>query len=197
MGQATMHARRDRWVKLLHLLVCMSAWPVSACLDNKLDTDDVERTTEFIASTSDFAKYKDWMSFARDITSEHDGVLGTTTIYVRELPNAQKFAIGSLIVKTMQANDTNELTIHAMSKRGGTFNSTGAVGWEYFELMLNKAGTPYILWRGEKPPTGEQYRLLLGSTNTSTTTESDCNTCHDSGHDGVLGDDLNSLFTAP
>jgi hypothetical protein len=83
-----------------------------------------------------------------------------------------------------------------MSKRGANFNPTGAAGWEYFELKLNNQGTPYILWRGDKPPTGEQYKLLLGAS-AMPSTEGDCNGCHSAGPDGILGDDLLPLLKNP
>jgi len=180
------------------MLACLVAWPTSACLDNKLDTEDVASKTEFIANTSSFAGYADWMAFEHDVTSDHDGALGTTTVYASELPDdtTQKFPLGTLLLKTMQAAGSDEITIHAMSKRGGTFNPRGALGWEYFELQLNKQGTPYILWRGDRPPTGEQYKALLGA-DTAPTVESDCNGCHGAGKDGVLGDDLTALFSSP
>jgi hypothetical protein len=183
--------------RLVCVLACLVAWPTTACLDNKLDTTDVESKTEFIANTSSFASYADWMEFEHDVTSDHGGVLGTTTVYVSKLPDAttRKFPVGALLVKTTKTADSDALTIHAMSKRGGTFNATGAVGWEYFELLLSKQGTPYILWRGEKPPSGEQYKLLLGAEATPNT-EGDCNGCHGAGQDGMLGDALTTLLSS-
>ena len=36
---------------------------------------------------------------------------------------------------------------------------------EFFELALNPKMVPFWLWRGENPPTGEQYRAILSKNN--------------------------------
>jgi hypothetical protein len=70
------------------------------------------------------------------------------------------------------------------------------LGWEYFELLLDAKGVPFILWRGADPPTGEVYRSLLGTENLDRPMELDgnCNGCHMEGQDGVLGDDVLKLL---
>jgi hypothetical protein len=171
----------------------------SGCLDNKLDPSDAP--TVYLAQQTDFADYLKWMAFPSDVTEEHGGVIGTTTIYVKELPpaNEHAFPVGALVVKTMKAIDSDTMTIHAMAKRGSGFNADGALGWEYFELILQKNGTPAILWRGEQPPSGEMYQSLLGTTTPSTAaaTEGNCNDCHASGTDGMLGNDIVDLIKRP
>lgn len=181
----------------VYALAWLAALPCAACLDNELEPEAGMKVV-FIAQTGDFAPYREWMLFEHDVTADHGGLLGTTSVYVSELPDetTHKFAVGTILFKTMKTADSDALTIHAMSKRGGNFNPQGAAGWEYFELKLNKQGTPYILWRGEKPPSGEQYKLLLGG-DTMPTTEGNCNDCHAAGHDGVLGEDLVPLLKLP
>jgi hypothetical protein len=100
------------------------------------------------------------------------------------------------LFKTTDVEGFDKPVIHAMAKRGSGFNASGALGWEYFELLLSKQGAPYILWRGAKPPAGEMYQMLLGSMNVERpmTNDGDCNGCHAKGDDGVLGDDVLQLL---
>jgi hypothetical protein len=175
----------------------------AACLDNELDPDDmVDGKSVFIAQAQDFFDYADWMTFERETKSEHGGVLGVTTIYVNELPETdpetdqRNFPIGAILFKSTKVQGYDKPTIHAMVKRGRGFNPGGALGWEYFELLLSSKGLPYILWRGADAPSGEQYQALLGAQNLDRPMELDgsCNGCHTEGHDGVLGDELVQLL---
>ena len=54
-------------------------------------------------------------------------------------------------------------------KRGGHFNATGAVDWEWFELTNGPGDAPTIQWRGFGPTNGDAY----GGDATG-----GCNTCH-------------------
>jgi hypothetical protein len=178
--------------------VCWSvlALCASACLDHELAPDDdthvgVSGNAVYIALQSDFRDYEDWMKFDTDVEGEHGGVVGTITEYLKELPEegATQFPVGTMIVKEVQPKDGPAQAIHAMVKRGGTFNKTGALGWEYFELQKNEKGTPLIVWRGPAPPTGERYKNLLKPD--ANTMEADCNGCHEvTKNDAVLSDAL-------
>jgi hypothetical protein len=55
-----------------------------------------------------------------------------------------------------------------MVKRGGNYDSSGAVDWEWFELKNLDDAHVTILWRGVGPPGGETY----GGNPTV------CNDCH-------------------
>lgn len=178
-------------IKLLPLVLALCA---SACLDNKLEPgQEVAASGSFLAQQRDFAPYKDWMTFENDVTTDHGGVIGTTTVYLNELPENGQFPVGTITLKTSKAANSDDITVHAMAKRGKGFNTQGAAGWEYFELLLSKSGAPYILWRGEKPPSGEMYQALPGAKMASAT-EGNCNDCHADGKDGMLGDDLVNLL---
>lgn len=177
--------------------LCLSAIALcaSACLDHRLAPDEdevgVAGSAVYIALQSDFRDYEDWMQFDADVEGEHGGVVGTITEYLNELPEsgADEFPVGTMIVKTVQPKDGPTPAIHAMVKRGGTFNKSGALGWEYFELQKNEKGTPLIAWRGAAPPTGERYKNLLNPN--ADTVEADCNGCHvASKNDAVLSDAL-------
>jgi hypothetical protein len=185
-------------------LLC-AAGSAAGCLDNELEPGDsggVTGTRSFIAQNGAFAHYRDWTTSEENVMDDHGGVVGTTTVYFSEMPDevTHMFPVGSILVKTMQATGAEELTIHAMTKRGRGYNPKGALGWEYFELLLNKAGLPNILWRGETPPTGESYQMLLGAANSAKAndaqSEGDCNGCHAMGRDGMLGDSVLELLDA-
>jgi hypothetical protein len=167
---------------------------MSACLDNRLE-DDISAPTTFIAQQGDFADYKTWMTFDDNVEDDHGGIVGTTTEYLNKLPDpgASEFDIGTMVVKIQQAADSDAMAIHAMSKRDPAYNLDGAHGWEFFELVLDKKGAPYISWRGSKPPSGEMYQMLF-SGNTQPSTEGNCNDCHASGKDGMLSPDIAELL---
>jgi hypothetical protein len=178
----------------LGLLYGWLALCACACLDDKLAAMPVGAKTTFIANNSDFANYSDWMTFEQDVTDDHGGLAGKTTVYLNKLPpsGATAYPIGTIIVKTMQASDSDTFSIHAMAKRGNGFNPSGTRGWEFFELALNKkTSLPYYLWRGEDPPSGEQYQAILSKNAVSPSmTEQKCNGCHalPSFTDGTFGE---------
>ena len=138
-------------------------------------------STQFLAVVEDFNGYHSWPSF--DVTGEavvvgiHDG--STVTEYVNMLPptGATEFPQGTLIVKEA-IGGTMEHELFAMARRGGNFNSTGARGWEWFELVNLEDGkdSVKINWRGFGPPLGEMYGGDPNST---------CNTCHKTCVDSV------------
>lgn len=177
-------------------LGAIALFAAAGCLDHELAPDDrvnvgVGGGAVYIALQSDFRDYEDWMKFETEVMGEHTGTVGTITEYLSKLPEigATEFAVGTLIVKTVQPKDGPTAVIHAMVKRGGAFNKKGALGWEFFELQKNDKGTPLIAWRGQTPPNGEKYKnLLMPDANTM---EADCNGCHDvSKNDAVLSDAL-------
>jgi hypothetical protein len=159
------------------------------CLDNKLPPDEAMGTSHaFLALDRDFADFRDWMPFELDAKS-HAAAKGPVVVYLNDLPpaDATQFPVGTLIVKTVEAGAPSTWTIHAMSKRGGDFNARGALGWEFFELKIDKDDIPVIVWRGEKPADGHKYKDLTGDNKT----EQDCNDCHQSSkNDAVLAPEL-------
>lgn len=184
----------------LRIASALALFASAGCLDNELAPDDpnnprnagdVGSSTNYIALQRDFRDYEDWMKFDTDVEGEHAGVIGTITEYLNKLPEQgdDSFPVGTMIVKTVQPKDGPAPAVHAMVKRGGTFNKTGAAGWEFFELSKSESGTPVIVWRGAAPPSGETYKnLLMPDSNMQ---EADCNGCHViSKNDAVLSDAL-------
>jgi hypothetical protein len=122
----------------------------------------------FIAYNGDFKGYQTWTSFSLDSPTPEGAthVAGPRTIYINHEPpaGASEFPVGTIIVKETMVDGK----IFAQAKRGGTYNGTGAVGWEWFELLTSR-GVTGISWRGKGPPAGEIYG---GDPNAG------CNTCH-------------------
>ena len=73
--------------------------------------------------------------------------------------------MGTIIVKETTADGR----IFAQVKRGGGYNITGAVDWEWYELGVATNNAIGIKWSGFGPPAGEQYG---GDPNGT------CNSCH-------------------
>jgi hypothetical protein len=122
----------------------------------------------FVAQNVNFRGYQDWASFSLDNPNPGGSthVAGKRTIYINhEAPaGAAEFPVGTIIVKETASDGK----IFARAKRGGTFNDSGAVGWEWFELVT-VGGVTGMKWRGKGPPAGEIYG---GDPNAG------CNMCH-------------------
>lgn len=137
------------------------------------DTED----NTFIALQRDFQPFATWEHFHLD--GDGSGSLHTGAnrdIYLNERPpkGATQFPIGTIIVKHSDGVGTTDgPRTFAMVKRGGNFNKTGAVNWEWFELVQSDntdPASPWLLsWRGIGPPAGGEYGA--GATGT-------CNDCH-------------------
>jgi hypothetical protein len=147
---------------------------------------------DFLAFDEDFRGYHSWHGYDvtgdADLVGIHDG--STVTEYLRELPpsGSTEFPKGSIIVKEATGG-TIPHEIFAMVKRGNDWNTSGVVGWEWFELENLDDGKDGVkrIWRGVGPPAGEMYG---GDPNAG------CNPCHAAcGNDGVCAKPLNlSLF---
>lgn len=142
--------------------------------------DDDAEGGEFIALQRDFAGVGTWevmWSGAGEAMAAHPA--GMRTVYVNDPPPpGDEFPTGTILVKTMESSavDTG-LLIHAMAKRGGTFNPE-ANGWEWFELALDDEDRPIIIWRGEAPPDGHCYGCPPGVDPATAKGMVDCNMCH-------------------
>lgn len=130
--------------------------------------------TTFTAFAQNFAGFRAWASMPG--ISSHAGGTGLhgdgeMTVYINRLPphGAGEFPVGTIIVKESNGGDVRDRQLFAMVKRGGTFNATGARGWEWFELEGQCGDEPLISWRGVGPPAGEKYG---GDANGG------CNACH-------------------
>jgi hypothetical protein len=129
--------------------------------------------TTFVAFASTFQPFRTWTSFADpgppDNGTYPASVLGPRLQYISALPphGSTEFPVGTVIVEVRQ--DTGK--IFSGVKRGGGYNATGAINWEWFELMeaSGSGSTVSIVWRGIGPPPGDTY-----GTDPSAT----CSSCH-------------------
>lgn len=150
-----------RFLLLLPLVACgQAASPDSAGADL------------FIPLQRDFTNYRQWRSF--DLGVEAADTVhpeGRRIVYLNQTPpsGSAAFPTGTILVKTVAPSDGSTASIFAMAKRGGSYNSQGALGWEWFELQDGSAGATLIVWRGITPPSGEGYGDVVGGA---------CNTCH-------------------
>jgi hypothetical protein len=155
----------------------------SACGDASTETTP-NSAQSFIASAASFEDFCSWKSApATTPTDASDGLhgLGPLTVYWNQSPphGATKFPVGTIIVKGNQDPDPTKRVLFAMVKRADNFNSSGAVGWEWYSLQQQAAdcSAVTILWGNVTPPAGETYaNMPVG----------DCNGCHEAaGNDGV------------
>jgi hypothetical protein len=125
----------------------------------------------FIALERDFQDFEDWrrvdLSQRPGLSEAHDA--GDAHEYVSQLPasGSKTFPVGTMLVKTVQRDAKepaaargsveNAPDIFAMVKRGDGYNSSGSIGWEWFELRRRDDGSLGIVWRGVSPPRGEGY----------------------------------------
>lgn len=95
------------------------------------------------------------------------------TVYWNHPPpsGSTTFPIGTIIVKETNEPELSDRTVFAMAKRGGDFNATGAVNWEWFDLTNSVDGSVVINWRGFGPKSGSAD--IYGGNPTI------CNDCHE------------------
>jgi hypothetical protein len=144
----------------------------------------VLRSNTFIALGLDFSGYDKWQRFdLGDHPANNVHLAGNRVVYLNKAPEpgATSFPVGTILVKVVTPPGAALDQIFAMVKRGGEFNSGGAVGWEWFELDAAAPG-PVIFWRGEVPPVTQSY----GGGGSGA-----CNECHrDAMNDFVLAPEL-------
>jgi hypothetical protein len=160
------------------------------------ELDEPSEAGEFIALPRDFAGYRAWWSVEVGEGSVEESHLGVRRrVYVNRRPEkgATSFPQGTILVKTGAGGELDGTVgneVHAMVKRGGSFNAAASVGWEWFELEADE-NAPGIVWRGSAAPTGEGYLCRAGDADGGMI-EVDCNQCHSAArtNDFVLGPEL-------
>jgi hypothetical protein len=136
-------------------------------------TDGFEGGVPFIAMASDFTGFHSWHSIAitNDIAPGDSHLNGPRHVYYNHAPppGSTAFPIGTMIVKETDPGPVTGRTVFASVKRGGNYDPTGDVSWEWFSLQNLPNGTESILWRGPGPSGGSAYGTgALGG----------CNACH-------------------
>jgi hypothetical protein len=140
---------------------------------------------ELVATHADFEGFQRWERIALEsATVPTKARPGPAAVYVnRRAPaGATSWPVGTILVKAIESGpDPRDWTVHAMVKRGATFNPTGAVGWEFFGLQLTAEGRPVILWRSEGDNDGHSYSAglsIAGPVGTPPGAELTCIDCH-------------------
>ena len=166
----------------LGLLAASAALALAGCSSAPGASDpttatDAGASNAFIAFASNFQGFQAWDHYPApaqtDAADDPVHVDPTLIEYINQRAPAgsDSFPIGTMIVKEGTQGDPLQRQFFAMVKRGGDYNSTGAVGWEWFELqnVAEPAGGVTIIWRGFGPPEGEIY---------GGNAKAGCNECH-------------------
>lgn len=158
---------------------------LAACSGSPAGEDNPSSTTSFVAFADDFKGYHSWQSFDVSAEANEKGIHdGTVIEYVNQLPptGSTEYPLATLVVKEATGGAMGH-ALFAMARRGGNYNSTGARGWEWFELenLTGDEDAVKIVWRGFGPPIGEEYGGDPNST---------CNTCHKKCVDAVCSTPL-------
>jgi hypothetical protein len=160
----------------------------------------------YVAFAADFQSYKSWQHYhltapfslepAAGSPGRPDGgvnlvhMSGPRDVYINRCPpaGATEFPVGTIIVKEIALASLppgSPPAVFAQVKRGCGFNSAGASGWEWFDLLTpdngGGAGPVTIIWNGLTPPQSQSY----GGDPT------ECNTCH-----AAMGADNDSIITS-
>ncbi len=172
---------RRSWIVLAPVL--------TGCLDYALAPEDPGTPSVFIALQRDFGPLESWPTYDLGDAPLEGHPPGHRIAHLSRTPapNSAAFPVGTIIAKSIQpSEDPSTWLIHAMVKRGGDYNRSGAHGWEWFELQLDQRRVPVIVWRGEKPPNGENYGCLASNCDDAP----DCNQCHQAAvsNDFVMSD---------
>jgi hypothetical protein len=152
-----MGARRHRQgarLRLVALAACaVGASSCGAASPSPPPTSD----GEFVAFGPDFQGFETWPSQKLDFPSVTGSphAAGPRTVFINHMPapGATAFPVGTIIIKRTEEDGK----LLARAKRGGDYNASGAIGWEWFELTPTTGGPVVIKWRGYGPPLGEAY----------------------------------------
>lgn len=131
-------------------------------------------TVPFLALSESFAGFDTWtrIDLGEHATSDDVHLAGHRYAYINRMPapGSTEFAPGTLVVKVVETgSDRATWQLFGMSKRGGSFNPLGAIGWEWFGLTWGSSGAVVIEWRGMTPPADAGYGGGVGGA---------CNRCH-------------------
>ncbi len=128
----------------------------------------------FIAFDQDFAGYRSWQTFDLGVMTPPGHPMGQQVLFAsRPLPvGATRFEDRTIIIREIRSDpDPTKWDLFAMARRGGGYNASGAVDWEFFILSLDSQGVPHIVSRGISPSETSTSPYHPGEGIT-------CNTCH-------------------
>jgi hypothetical protein len=106
---------------------------------------------EFVAVQTDFAGCQNWHCANLGQSPLADDPPGVRMGCINHVPpaTATVYPVGTIIVKQIES-DPNPMNwdLFGMVKCGGTYNESGALGWEFFLLRPGSNGDPMITARG-------------------------------------------------
>ncbi len=139
-----------------------------ACASCGADPNPEPQT--FVAFQESFAPYRTWAHVDLGSTTLVGHPSGPAVVYANgPRPDGCAWPIGTIIVKEVRVDtDMRRWELFAMVKRGGSYATNAAAGWEFFTLGLARDGTPVITGRGADPGT-DPYSGAAGG---------GCNGCH-------------------
>jgi hypothetical protein len=133
----------------------------------------------FVASDADFAEFRSWDHASEAPQSFGAGhPTGPSTTYLSRHTHGHSYPAGTMLVKAFNSDPDPALwDVFAMAKRGGDFNPSGAVGWEFFRIHILSNDMPTIVSRGIfaldiGPDAGDAYQVL------GSAVDGLCNNCH-------------------
>jgi hypothetical protein len=152
-------------LRTLFLGFCSIAVLATACSTSPSTAD--AGSAVFIATAADFSGFHGWSSTpgvgppgAPNPAEATDGGIhvGEMTTYINKKPppGSTSFPVGTIIVKEEDAPPLAQRQVFAMVKRGGGYNTSGAVDWEWFELLNVDQNTVQIIWQAV-PVASEPY----------------------------------------
>jgi hypothetical protein len=154
--------------------------------------DPREGPGTFIAFDPDFADYRSWRAHDLGVLAPLGHPPGRQTLYVSRplAPGAARYEDRAIIVREIQSDpDRTKWDLFAMARRGGGYNASGSLDWEFFILSLDSQGVPHVVARGISPAESGPTPYHPGEGVT-------CNTCHGN-EDARRGDCVLSLEIRP
>jgi hypothetical protein len=166
---------------------------------NEVDEGDGGENECFYAFASDFQNFTSWQHYHLDGSFEANNVhaSGPRDVYINQCPppGATEFPVGTIILKVInqpalpgQPAPTVP-SVFAQVKHGCDYNSNGAPGWEWFDLITPvnglEAGEPVqIVWSGMQAPPNSYGATGIAAQN-------QCNDCH-----STMGEGNDSIITS-
>ncbi len=137
------------------------------------DRSPTHGAAEFVAVASDFSELLQWPHVDLGVIAVGGHPEGHRHVYANRMLHSseRRYPIGSIVVKVVErGHSMRDWDVVAMVKRGGGFNSEGAVDWEFFVLVIERSGRVRIAGRGEQPQSDHPDEYLAGDVG--------CNDCH-------------------
>jgi hypothetical protein len=151
----------------------------------------------YVPLPGDFAEFRSWTRIFLGDGPLEGHPAGPRYGYVKVKPGPTEYPIGAIIVKTVEVGDSSQSwDLFGMAKRGGGYNSGGALDWEFFTMVMSDQDVPVIVNAGTNPQDADRDAGLGHGYSDPSGSGVTCNRCH-----GVAGtersDHILSALLAP